>query len=1260
MATIIDKPEALSLSGNMNKFVLGASKVVSFVLKKGTTVLVEQSYNPDSKGKITIDVKDIVENQLSYKLDVEQAVYNQSDLAADFTAIIDDVNYSFRVVKAGIAHFSDTPGNWLKTHFLTWQPKVKKVSYYSPEWLTYYAVESCQIKLQATFPDKTTRLYTLANPVGGAVTTCNLQYAVIAGLLGYRYPSYYEVWVEVSGKRVTELQYYTFTDVLSEDEQWFLFENSLGGLDCFRAFGVNNLNSEQEHKIAELAGERLEYNIDTARKYTKNTGFLDDYSRHWLLDFFPSKKKFIHESFAIRRIVATESKVSYASNELPSSYTFTYQYAEISPYLNLIRNEQELPDKLVVPDMDSPDFIFPPRLAESPRIELGEGVLIPAFDAHDPKPTVTTFGAIHQTIKNSVVKELSELWDSSVGGGGGGDSIYHIKENDLTEPSDENAFTALRTLKEIKKGISSFDDRYLRKDIDDTAHGEITFDRKIGSSIFLDGYDGRGWEITDPGAVMIDSARVRSDVFLAGKFGSPSFASGFAGWGVEIDIPRAAGTFDFLTVRKSMKVYELVYSQIYGLGGSVIVSDLNKILYVETCQGFYRCYMDSMDGTMRMNLRKDDIVRMQRSSGINIRYFYGEILKVTSDYFDLRIIDGEDAPEMGDVVFRFGNKTDKNRQGIIYLTSSDDQAPYIDILDGITDASMFEKVKVRIGNVSGIRTRSGIQLNGYRIYAQGAVFEDTDIYLEDGTTVEQKFVIMNGKFESEIEGIRNDMSVVSGNILKNSSFGENTGYWNSEDDVSIFNVGGGFLWFNANFYSDKRKIADIYRDGSKNVLRILGTTISQRNSLFKFDGEKKAGTYSFAFFYKVKRAGRLMVGFPGQDLYAEEQLTVSDNYQKFSKIGQWDGKGDFKITFTGEILIYGVSLFNDALADAQIQLQTQITQNAEEIALKASKDYVDAETGQIYIHYDSKFSVTAEQISGVSTKIDNINHTIQTAGWITRYDGNYWWASKEMENGQTIISYINQTPGNTTIASNRINLYGAVTFSSFNSSLQQSFNNIDNTANTAYRNANSALSAIDSLPGWSKKNSILAAMEAETLIIGGYINSQYIKVNTIEATVGYIGGFQITNRNLKWSQSDYFGNGSRTIRLGCAENSGGAVDISFNAATSGAFGVKSVGSAPGGAAIYASSKSYQTYPKIGMTYAGYFDGDVDVLGDSISNACASQEFRAITGRNSNGTYTYLRGISFGSNYDLDDVRFTVRNGLIVALHKDNGSIIIQG
>ena len=99
---------------------------------------------------------------------------------------------------------------------------------------------------------------------------------------------------------------------------------------------------------------------------------LDDYSRRWLLDFFPSRAKYIYEASMIRRIIVTESDATYTSNDLPSSYTFTYRLSEISRYLNLIRNEKELPDNLTVPNLSSPDFIFPPRLAELPRQELGE------------------------------------------------------------------------------------------------------------------------------------------------------------------------------------------------------------------------------------------------------------------------------------------------------------------------------------------------------------------------------------------------------------------------------------------------------------------------------------------------------------------------------------------------------------------------------------------------------------------------------------------------------------------------------------------------------------------------------------------------------------------------------------------------------------------------------------------------------------------------------------------------------------------------
>ena len=197
-------------------------------------------------------------------------------------------------------------------------------------------------------------------------------------------------------------------------------------MDTFRAHGVNRLQAEHGHLIAELGENLSEYNVETDRKFVKNTGFLDDYSRRWLLDFFPSRAKYIYEASMIRRIIVTESDATYTSNDLPSSYTFTYRLSEISRYLNLIRNEKELPDNLTVPNLSSPDFIFPPRLAELPRQELGEGVLFPAFDPHNPKASVATFGVIHDTIRNSIIKELGDTWRAIVNEAGL--SLIHISE----------------------------------------------------------------------------------------------------------------------------------------------------------------------------------------------------------------------------------------------------------------------------------------------------------------------------------------------------------------------------------------------------------------------------------------------------------------------------------------------------------------------------------------------------------------------------------------------------------------------------------------------------------------------------------------------------------------------------------------------------------------------------------------------------------------------------------------------------------------
>lgn len=544
------------------------------------------------------------------------------------------------------------------------------------------------------------------------------------------------------------------------------------------------------------------------------------------------------------------------------------------------------------------------------------------------------------------------------------------------------------------------DERYLRKDIDDTAHGNILFDKKIGSSIFIDGWEGKGWEIQSTGAAMLDSLRVRSDIYVGGNTGSPTFASGFTGWGWQIDTPTATGEMDNLFIRKTFTAYEIVYSQIYGLGGSQIVSDINKIARVEVMSDRYRCYMDDMDGLMLMNLRKGDGVRIQTRTGTtSIKYLFGRCIGVDSDYFDIAIplIEGTGQPEAGDFALRWGNNEDTDRQGLIYLTTADSGAPFIDVYDGITDASTEGKLKARIGHLTGIRTQRGDQLSGYGAYLNGIYVENSTFILQNGDTIEQTFIAMNGKFESLIDSIRNDISAEGGNILVNSSFSQNTNYWTAANNVHFINVGGEYLWLDGSFYVEKDQVADIYNDNGQNVLRIRNTYILQQNAIMNIPDhteEEEEKTYSFSLFYKVLRPGSCGFGIPGTELYHEEQLSESDSYQKLSKVGKWNGKGDFELRFTGEILIYGVGLFADEIADAIVKLQTQIDQTDEYIKLLATKDYVDNETGEIYVHFDSQLQITAEQMSGISTKVDNINNTIESAGWITQADAVSLFASK--------------------------------------------------------------------------------------------------------------------------------------------------------------------------------------------------------------------------------------------------------------------------
>ena len=408
--TILQKPDALSLSGNIKEFRIGTTDTISFVLQQGGEEVVSRSYSPGVDGIVIINIKDIVHARLSFLFKNSSVIYEQPSLVSTFKAIISGTQVTFQAIRTGVDMLADSATNFLTQNFLTWQPSIKPVTYYSPEFLTYYATLNCKAKLHAYFTDQSGNVISqndidLAELQTGKAYTIPLQYASVAERLEHRLPAYYDVWIEnLNGERLTYVQRYYASDMKSETEQWVLFENSLGGIDTFRAYGSSDFTGEHTHNIAEIEDVSLEYRVDTIRKFQKDTGYLNMKERRWLLDFFPSLKKYLYINSYFRSIIVVESNVSYTDKELPSNYTFTYKYADAKPFLNLPRTD--LPSEaleIVVPEVGS--FTVPPRLVEFPRLLLSEGALFPIQEPYSEKWYTTTIGAINDYVTEQIGKK---------------------------------------------------------------------------------------------------------------------------------------------------------------------------------------------------------------------------------------------------------------------------------------------------------------------------------------------------------------------------------------------------------------------------------------------------------------------------------------------------------------------------------------------------------------------------------------------------------------------------------------------------------------------------------------------------------------------------------------------------------------------------------------------------------------------------------------------------------------------------------------
>ena len=697
---IIIKPDNISLVGSMKRIVLSSEQEVIFILSyaENNAPIVQHTYTPDSHNRIEINLEDVIAPLLYFELQDIESAYLQNHIAREFKVTIryegeKTKAFTFTAIRAGVDRLADSAENFLKGNFLTWQPTVKPVTYNTPEFLTYYALTEGFVKCVSYYEGRLMGVVKgdekiIANLQKDKAQTIPVQYAIMAKLFGFL-PQYYDVWVEdTEGKRLTYIQRYYASDIRSEEEQWVLFENSLGGIDTFRAYGDATFTAKHTHNIAEIENDAEEYRVDTAREYKKNTGHLNKEERRWLLDFFPSLGKYVYIDNYIRRIVVTDSEASYEAKELPSNFNFTFKYADARPYLNLRRSA--VPAKMMdikVPELGS--FTIAPRLVEFQRLNLSGGALFPVQNPYADEWNVTTIAAIIDFIVEVLEKSYSA---------NGGVGHTHTNYSLLQSLSLLNGYL-LENGNKIKAGYADkardlenpVDDRFLSKLKADTAKELITFLKGI---TFGDSIQNIG------------------------------FAKGLNGFGVWLDDKgRAHGQIDYLEVIGKAIFRSLQIDEYKHIGGNIVLSGANAVIEkVVPVSGGWKCYLHTDDGEKAITndwepgdqaLCQTFNIRAGVYENVSNRYYWRVVsavaqksatekayIVITADDAYRDKSTANDAPMAGDNVVLCGHNSlwdiahgvdptlHRNRMNVTMITTSKEEGGTIEVYRNIHDFSL--------------------------------------------------------------------------------------------------------------------------------------------------------------------------------------------------------------------------------------------------------------------------------------------------------------------------------------------------------------------------------------------------------------------------------------------------------------------------------------------------------------------------------------------------------------------------------------------
>lgn len=507
-----------------------------------------------------------------------------------------------------------------------------------------------------------------------------------------------------------------------------------------------------------------------------------------------------------------------------------------------------------------------------------------------------------------------------------------IRSWDTTLPTDNNLFSARRSEQE-----------FLSRKRNDRTKGRITFEQGVVFGEEENGFvDGKG------NAELLTA--VVKELLSSGDYSGGGLTD--RGWKLGMDEDRLSHLIvDKLTVRQVMNVFELLINKVRSVGGQICVSAANgKIKAVEEQGDYYLISFEQENMFVR-----HDLVRCQTFTGTDLRSYWVEVADVTEAGIVVAKEEFEDVePKAGDECVLMGNTAVENRQNLVLISATEDGEPRVDVMDGVSGKSFGNALRARLGNLDGIKDDTfpwNNQPRGNGLYADNVYLRGTFL-LSTGEDVKTKLEITEGKVQSAIDSVRNDFLSEKG-YLNNPTFASGLEKWNSENETVFFLVGNRWIWANGAALSKKGDGASVVTDMGRKVVRIRNKYIRQKHENLRFvptfpingEGKKEALPVYLSFFYRCAKSGTLKIGFENVDktgfadfnsMEVSEEIAATDGYVQYTCSGLWNGTGDFKLEFDGDIYLYMLVLSTDKIEALTYKYKTLFEQSERLVKISAA------------------------------------------------------------------------------------------------------------------------------------------------------------------------------------------------------------------------------------------------------------------------------------------------------------------------------------